>query len=96
MKVICCMTRWSEKTALAYLDKYRKLVAGFMSDFIASVDNPDYVSFDEGQIGGENVEVQIDESAFGRRKYNRGHHVETKWVFGGVEIVPDNQGKKRW
>ena len=34
------------------------------------------------------------QSAFGKRKYNRGHHVETKWVFGGVEIVPDGQGRK--
>ena len=34
------------------------------------------------KLGGENKVVQIDESKFGKRKYNR---VEGKWVFGGVE-----------
>ena len=29
--------------------------------------------------------IEIDESKFGRRKYNRGHHVGGVWVFGGVE-----------
>lgn len=36
-------------------------------------------------IGGEGKIVEIDESKFGRRKYNRGHHIEGQWVFGGVE-----------
>ena len=43
------------------------------------------VEEDEGQIGGENVIVEIDESKFGKRKYHRGHHVEGAWVIGGVE-----------
>ncbi|KAG0421309.1 hypothetical protein DMUE_6300, partial [Dictyocoela muelleri] len=37
------------------------------------------------KIGGENVIVEIDESKFGKRKYNRGHRVEGTWVVGGVE-----------
>ena len=36
-------------------------------------------------IGGNGVEVEIDESKFGKRKYYRGHHVEGQWVFGGRE-----------
>ena len=35
------------------------------------------------QIGGNGVEVEIDESKFGKRKYHRGHKVEGQWVFGG-------------
>ena len=37
------------------------------------------------QIGGNGVEVEIDESKFGKCKYYRGHRVEGQWVFGGRE-----------
>ena len=37
------------------------------------------------QIGGVGVEVEIDESKFGKRKYHKGHRVEGQWVFGGRE-----------
>ena len=38
-------------------------------------------------IGGDGVEVEIDESKFGRRKYHRGRYVEGHWVFGGTEHI---------
>ena len=37
------------------------------------------------QIGGAGKVVEIDESKFGRRKYNRGRYQEGHWVFGGIE-----------
>ena len=37
------------------------------------------------KIGGNGVEVEIDESKFGKRKYYRGHRVEGQWIFGGRE-----------
>ncbi|XP_035220039.1 uncharacterized protein LOC118193106 [Stegodyphus dumicola] len=40
---------------------------------------------DMGMLGGMNVIVEIDESKFGKRKYQRGRRVEGKWVFGGIE-----------
>lgn len=39
-------------------------------------------------LGGPGVDhVQIDESKFGKRKYNRGHRVEGVWVLGLVEAI---------
>jgi hypothetical protein len=36
-------------------------------------------------IGGPGKIVEIDESKFGKRKYNRGKKVDGIWVFGGIE-----------
>ena len=40
---------------------------------------------DSEQIGEPGIEVEIDESKFGKRKYYRGHRVEGQWIFGGCE-----------
>ncbi len=37
------------------------------------------------QIGGPGKVVEIDESKFGKRKFNRGRRVDGHWVFGGIE-----------
>ncbi|RWS21644.1 uncharacterized protein B4U80_11051 [Leptotrombidium deliense] len=50
------------------------------------------------KLGGLGKVVEIDESKFGKRKYDKGHYVEGAWVFGGIErdsgeifmeVVPD-------
>ena len=42
-------------------------------------------------IGGPGIIVEIDESKFGKVKYQRGHKVEGVWVFGMVERTSERQ-----
>ncbi|KAF8797290.1 hypothetical protein HNY73_001571 [Argiope bruennichi] len=44
-----------------------------------------WITLNSAPIGGEAVVVEIDESKFGKRKFNRGKRVEGQWVFGGIE-----------
>ena len=37
-----------------------------------------------GQIDGPGMTVEIDESKFGKLKFNRGRCIEGQWVFGGI------------
>ena len=43
------------------------------------------------KIGGEGIIIEVDESKFGKRKYNRGRRVEGVWVFGLVERTPERK-----
>jgi hypothetical protein len=45
----------------------------------------DYVETTSEKIGDQGKVVEIDESKFGKRKYNRGHYVRVQWVFGCTE-----------
>jgi ISXO2-like transposase domain len=57
---------------------FRELVAD-------SLDDVDMI------IGGSEIEVQIDETKMGKRKYHRGHSVDGVWVLGGVERTPERK-----
>ncbi|KAL4703634.1 hypothetical protein ACJJTC_007661 [Scirpophaga incertulas] len=45
---------------------------------------------EQEKIGGPGKIVQIDESKFGKRKYNRGRNIEGHWVLGLIEDGSDD------
>jgi hypothetical protein len=42
------------------------------------------------QIGGPGIIVEMDESKFGKCKYNMGHRVKGNWVWGCIERIVDH------
>jgi len=42
------------------------------------------------KLGGFGKIVVIDESKFGKRKYNKGHRVQGQWIFGGFGFGSGN------
>src|SRR5271170_1526228 len=49
------------------------------------------LEIDDMTICGTEMEVEIDETKLGKRKYNRGHRVEGVWVLAGVERTPERK-----
>jgi hypothetical protein len=72
------MTGHSEKTITAYYMHFRNLV-------INMIDDEDTI------VGGEGVEVEIDETKLGKQKYNHGHQVEGVWILAGVERTTERK-----
>jgi transposase-like protein len=70
--VIRLTTGFSNPTITHFMKYYRELVSRALYD-------------DDALVGGDGIIVEVDESKFGKRKYNRGHHVDGAWVVGGVE-----------
>jgi transposase-like protein len=59
-------------------ERFKDLRRLIMEDFL---ERQEY----RGKIGGPGKIVQIDESKFGKRKYNRGRHTDGHWVLGLIE-----------
>jgi hypothetical protein len=51
----------------------------------------DSIDDDGTLVGGDGIIVEIDESKFGKRKYNRGHRVDGYWVLEGVERTDERK-----
>jgi ISXO2-like transposase domain len=69
---IITMTNLSSSTISCFINQFRDLITFNVKE-------------NHQKIGGEGIVVEIDESKFGKRKYNKGHLVEGVWVVGGVE-----------
>lgn len=62
----------------------RKLINSFREILVV------WLIENSSKIGGIGKTVEVDESAFGKRKYNRGRVSKVRWVVGGI----DRQNKK--
>lgn len=80
----------SRKTISEWYFRFREVINKEVSEWYT----------ESGAIGGEGCTVQIDESKFGKRKYNRGYMIDGHWVFGVIDeqtkelrlnMVPDNE-----
>lgn len=69
---ICHELKLSSKTVIEWTCYFREAVTTHIME-------------NSEKIGGNGVEVEIDESKFGKRKYYKGHRVTGQWVFGGRE-----------
>ena len=84
-KFICC---WVDNIPLNVIRKHTRIQGqATLVDFGNFCREVIFESFiqSKDRLGGQGKIVEIDESKFGRRKFNRGHHVEGQWVFGGFE-----------
>lgn len=75
---LCTIGGFATNTVSNFTGHLRQLVADSLEE-------------EDCLIGGEGIRVELDESKFGKRKYNRGHRVEGVWVFGGVEITEERK-----
>ncbi|XP_044753610.1 uncharacterized protein LOC123312257 isoform X2 [Coccinella septempunctata] len=67
-------TEYSESTISAWYHYCREMIIDHFDLHLQNM-----------KLGGPGKIVQIDESKFGRRKYNRGRRVEGHWVLGMIE-----------
>jgi transposase-like protein len=72
------MTGFAENTVTRFYWLFRRLAATSASEV-------------DTVIGGPGIIVEVDETKLGRRKYNRGHHVDGVWVIVGVERTADRR-----
>jgi transposase-like protein len=73
-----CLTGHSSTTICNFYRHFRQLVSSSLT-------------IEDQIIGGEGIEVAIDETKLGKRKYNRGHYVDGVWVLVGIELIPNGK-----
>lgn len=75
---LCTIGGFATHTVTDFFGHLRQLVSDSLEE-------------DDCIIGGDGIRVELDESKFGKRKYNRGHRVDGVWVFGGVEKTEERK-----
>ncbi|KAI5152549.1 hypothetical protein ENBRE01_2913 [Enteropsectra breve] len=87
-EILLILELWTQKTPIniiSYVLKLnRKAIYRILFKLSAILD-PRYYETLDNDFGGDECVDETDESKFGKRKYNKGHHVEGVWVLGMIE-----------
>ena len=75
------MLGWREATVGRWYRHLRQLIVEMLLERCDS----------DSLVGGDGIIVEVDESKFARRKYNRGRRVSGDWVLGMVERTPERR-----
>ena len=83
---------WSEELPLKTAVKWSRVTEKTVIDWFNFCRDTcaEYLHNHSTPIDGLGKIVEIDESKFGKRKYNRRRHVDGRWVIGGIERGSDN------
>ena len=92
---------WLHGLTQAQLVSYAKVSNQTATDYMKHLRQLTAMMIEEQKliIGGQDIEVEIDESKFAKRKYHRGKSVGTKdWVVGAIEkrTRPGELKKRFW
>lgn len=81
--VVCWLLRYPLNVIIRETELSKGTVRSIITDLRMMLRA--WLSERKEKIGGPGKTVEIDESAFGKRKYNRGRKMKTRWVVGGVD-----------
>jgi transposase-like protein len=92
--ILQVLEMWIQKASInliSYMLEIDKKTVYRILRRLSAVLVPYYYNSLNADFIGEDQIVEVDESKFGKRKYNRGHHVDGVWVLGMIE----KSGRKR-
>lgn len=79
----CWVNQYDLQTTCSECQVNHNTVANYFICFRDSIID-EILDGEQKQIGGEGLNVEIDETVISHRKYNRGRMTKTVWVFGGI------------
>lgn len=79
----CWINNYSLENTCAECSVNKNTVTNYFSSFRDSVVS-ELTEGPQPTIGGQDLDVEIDETVISHRKYNRGRLLATVWVFGGI------------
>ncbi|KCZ75951.1 hypothetical protein H311_03061 [Anncaliia algerae PRA109] len=87
IKKLLIIKLWCTKIKLSAISEITKVSKQSINKVMKRLYKTLELNFEEHQdkIGGERIIVEVDESKFGKVKYNKGHRVDEVWIFGMVE-----------